>query len=176
MNLDGWKDFTVNDLFEIKNGKGITQEEIQENPGTFEAVQSGSENNAVMGLIDREYCVQQKYTMTDEMCLSVARSGTSGFVALHDRGCVVGDSAKILLLRDRKHANVFVYLFIQTLLAANQFKFNYGRKVKTDLYKEMVVKLPVKENQPDWGFMENVIRKCMSKTYEKFNSYMKILN
>lgn len=51
MNLDinAWKPFQVKRLLEIRNGRGITKEEIDDNSGTFEAVQSGEDNNGVIG-------------------------------------------------------------------------------------------------------------------------------
>ena len=102
------------------NGKGITQEEIDENPGDFAAVQSAEENNGVMGKIDLDYCKSMNYTFTEKPCLTVARSGSAGFVSYQVFGCVVGDSAKILLLPD-EIATETNYLFLRTLLTANRF-------------------------------------------------------
>lgn len=51
IDMTNWANFIVDDLFEIINGKGITVEEIESNPGDFEAVQSGEGNNGVMGSI-----------------------------------------------------------------------------------------------------------------------------
>lgn len=42
------------------------------------------------------------YIFTEEPCLTVARTGSAGFVAYQPFGCVVGDSAKILLLKNEK--------------------------------------------------------------------------
>ena len=166
MNLDiiSWKDFVVNDLFEIINGKGITSEEIENNPGDLEAVQSGEGNNGVIGLIDRSYCRDMDYSWCEKPCLTVARSGTSGFVSFHKNGCVVGDSAKILLLKDQNARSSYVYLFIQTLLKANRFKYTYGRKVTEALYGKTIIKLPsTAEGTPDWQWMESYIASLHSK-------------
>ena len=166
MNLDiiSWKDFVVNELFEIINGKGITSEEIEDNPGDFEAVQSGEGNNGVMGLIDRSYCREMGYSCCEEPCLTVARSGTSGFISFHKKGCVVGDSAKILLLKDQNARSSYVYLFIQTLLKANRFKYTYGRKVTEALYGKTIIKLPsTAEGKPDWQWMEDYMALLHSK-------------
>ncbi len=159
INTCEWREFTVGEIFNILNGKGITQEEIELNPGSFAAVQSGEDNNGIIGRIDRNYCIEQGYTMTDDICLTVARSGTSGFVSFQAHGCVVGDSAKILLLKDRTAANTFVYLFLQTILLANQYKYSYGRKVTEDKYKLVILKLPTNpDGTPDWVFMEQFIK------------------
>lgn len=164
IDMTNWTNFTVGDLFEIINGKGITTEEIENNPGDFEAVQSGEGNNGVMGYISKSYCRNKGYSYSEEPCLTVARSGTSGYVSFHENGCVVGDSAKILLLREQKAKSVKMYLFIQTLLSANRFKYTYGRKVTEDLYSKTIVKLPATaDGEPDWQWMESYIDSLHSK-------------
>lgn len=177
MNLDitQWKEFKLSSIFTIHNGKGITKEEIEENEGNFTVVQSGEENNGVLGKISREYCEMMDYTFCDDPCLTVARSGSAGFVSFQIDGCVVGDSAKILLL-DKSVASVEIYVFLQTLLSANRFKYAYGRKVTESKYMNEVIKLPIQfaEDEtplidatkrysddgfiPDWKWMENYIK------------------
>ena len=155
IDMTDWKPFFVGDIFDIINGKGITTEEIENNPGDLEAVQSGEGNNGVIGYIDKTYCQDKGYSYCEEACLTVARSGTSGFVSFHKNGCVVGDSAKILLLKDSDVKTTQVYLFLQTLLEANRFKYTYGRKVTEALYRKTVIKLPVlPDGEPDWQWME----------------------
>lgn len=175
LEINNWKSFKVGRIFSILNGKGITNDEIEENPGTFNAVQSGEENNGVLGKIDLIYCKKKKYTVSEQSCLTVARSGSAGYVSFQPNGCVVGDSAKILLLPEKIASNG-VYLFIQTLLTANRFKYAYGRKVTEEKYAEDEIKLPIlsaadgtpvidNSNEfsdegyiPDWQFMEDYIK------------------
>lgn len=175
LNVDKWEDFYVGRIFTMMNGKGITKEEIELNKGNLTAIQSGEENNGVLGKISESYCKQMKYTMTCKPCLTVARTGSAGFVSYQGEGCVVGDSAKILLL-DEAVANVYTYLFLQTMLTANRFKYDYGRKVTESKYLDDILKLPIqyddKDNPiiddskkysdkgyiPDWQFMEEYIK------------------
>lgn len=174
LNLSDWKEFTVSSVFSIHNGKGITKEEIEEHPGTFTVVQSGEGNNGILGKIDPDYCRRMRYTLSVEPCLTVARSGSAGSVSFQPDGCVAGDSAKILLLKkaapDYSH-----YLFLQTVLCANRFKYAYGRKVTEAKYGNDTILLPVRhyadgtprldpahtysENGyvPDWEFMKKYI-------------------
>ena len=158
-NTRKWRRFLISDLFTIQNGKGITADEIEEFKGDFPAVQSGELNNGVLGFIDRKYCEEMNYTMTTSPCLTVARTGTAGFVAFQENGCVVGDSAKILLLKNSNVANKYVYLFLATILNANRYKFSYGRKVTEEKYNNLSIKLPVTPNgAPDFAFMESYIK------------------
>lgn len=174
LEIDKWEEFTISALFTLLNGKGITKEEIEENNGSLIAVQSGEENNGVLGKIDKQYCIKMGYTLTDKMCLTVARTGSAGFVSFQSEGCVVGDSAKILLLDDRI-ATKPIYLFLQTILSANRFKYDYGRKVTEEKYLSDIIKLPIQRDNngnpiiddnhtysekgyiPDWQFMEDYI-------------------
>lgn len=170
-----WKPFKVGSLFELHNGQGITQDEIAENAGDFNAVQSGEDNNGVIGKIDLEYCKKMGYKYTKKPCLTVARTGSAGFVSYQKYGCVVGDSAKILLLPD-EIATTENYLFLQTVLMANKFKYDYGRKVTEENYLKEIIALPIKHNDdgslyideektysdegyvPDWAFIKKYIR------------------
>ncbi|EAK0456415.1 methyltransferase [Campylobacter upsaliensis] len=163
MNLDveRWVSFQVKDVLSIQNGKGITTEEIEENAGDFAVVQSGEENNGVLGKIDLNHCKLKGYIYTEKPCLTVARSGSAGFVSFQKDGCVVGDSAKILLLPDEV-AKTEIYLFLHSILTANRFKYDYGRKVTENKYMSDYIDLPAitkgHKKKPDFEFMENYIK------------------
>lgn len=175
LKINEWEEFFVGRLFTMLNGKGITKEEIELNKGDLPAIQSGEENNGVLGKISESYCKVAKYTMTRKQCLTVARTGSAGFVSYQGEGCVVGDSAKILLL-DENVANVYTYMFLHTMLTANRFKYDYGRKVTESKYLNDILKLPIQRDDkgnpivdadkkysdkgyvPDWQFMEDYIK------------------
>ena len=164
LNIEEWKEYAVSDIFyPFINGKGITDREIKDNPGKLVAVQSSSENNACMGFIDEEYCKEMKYKIVKMPCLTVARSGSSGFVSFQENGCVIGDSAKALIARyDR--VNKYHYLFLRTILMANMYKFTYGRKVKAPQYMELRIALPADATgNPDWDFIECYIKSLNHK-------------
>ena len=176
LNVYSWKEFKVSSILTIINGCGITKEEIEENKGDFNAVQSGEENNGVLGKIDKNYCISMKYAISERPCLTVARSGSAGFVSFQPNGCVVGDSAKILLLEESV-ADERIYLFIQTILTSLRLKYAYGRKVTKEKYLNEIIKLPVVYLQngepyidktykyseqgfvPDWSYMKRFIDK-----------------
>jgi len=158
LNISNWKPFLVSDIFVLYNGAGITKEEIEDNPGDFAAIQSGADNNGCIGYISKAYCKLMNYIYVEEPCLTVARTGSAGFVAYQPKGCVVGDSAKILLLKNIEHRKPAIYLFLRTVLTANQYKYTYGRKVTEEKYLSDTLLLPsINALEPDWSFMENYI-------------------
>lgn len=159
LNKENWEMFCVKDIFIIQNGRGITNEEIEENKGNFPAVQSGAENNGIIGHIDLNYCKNQNYCYEVEPCLTVARTGSSGFISLQPNGCVVGDSAKILKLKERGYNSIYVLIFLRTILLKLMYKYAYGRKVTEEKYYEEMILLPSKSDKsPDWEYMENYIK------------------
>lgn len=159
LNVESWNKFKVSDIFNpFINGKGLTEQEIKDNPGHLVAVQSSSENNACMGLIDEQYCKEMKYKIVYQPCLTVARSGSAGFVSFQPDGCVIGDSAKALTTR-KKNVNICHYLFLRTVLMKSMYRYTYGRKVKAEQYMNMEIALPTTtEGEPDWSFMERYIK------------------
>ena len=163
VNTTYWKVFRVGELFDIIGGKGITKNEIFEHQGALPAIQSGEENFGCIGHIDKDYCLKQKYTISKGECLTVARSGSSGYVGYQASQCVVGDSAKIL--EPRFEANTLRLLFIRSALMVNKAKYAYSDKVTNENYAKDIIKLPsTPDGSPDWKYMEEYMRKIEQRT------------
>lgn len=161
MNLDikNWKRFCIGDLFDIRSGKYCCNEEIYSTPGDFVVVQGGENNFGCFGKIDKQYCIDNNYTLTDKPCLTVSRWGTVGYVSYQKYGCVVGKSACILELKEVNKNSDGVMLFLQTVLNMLRFKYCYGRGIVSHKYILEHIKLPQDVNgKPDWQFMEDYIK------------------
>lgn len=173
IDISGWKDFRIGELFDILNGTGITKKEIYEHPGSLPAIQSGKENNGCLGFIDEDYCKIRNYKISKGMCLTVARSGSSGFVAFQPMKCVVGDSAKIL--QPIFDANRDRLMFLRVLLLVNMSKYAYDDKVTYENYINDTIKLPVLPNEsPDWEYMESYIRRTEKKLSNRIDLLGKV--
>ena len=152
-----YKPFNVGDIFFITNGKGITRQEIKDHPGELAAIQSAATNNGIMGFIDEDYCRERNYSFTLEPCLTVARTGSSGYVTFQEHGCCVGDSAKLLLLKGNKKTKN-IYLYLRTILMANKYRYTFARKVTEENYLNDIIELPINEDDEiDYEYMENYI-------------------
>ena len=153
IEIISWKYFKVSELFEVISGKGVTKQEIYEHPGELPAIQSGEVNFGRIGYLDYNYCVSKKYSISKGECLTVARSGSSGFVGYQPQQCVVGDSAKIL--EPKFEANTKRLLFIRALLMVNKSLFAYTDKVTTSSYENSSFPLPTTPTgEPDFQYME----------------------
>ena len=173
IDISTWKEFQVGQLFKILNGKGITKNEIYEHQGDIPAIQSGEEDFGRIGFLDYDYCVSQKYTISSGACLTVARSGSSGYVGYQPAKCVVGDSAKIL--EPKFDANKERLLFIRALLMVNKAKYAYTDKVTRENYERDVIYLPVlADGTPDWEYMEKYIKKVEQQQAENLKNLQKL--
>lgn len=72
LNISDWESFCASDIFFLYNGSGITKEEIEDNPGSFPAVQSGADNNGCIGYISKDYCKAMNYTYVRKVVIVMA--------------------------------------------------------------------------------------------------------
>jgi len=49
-------------------------------------------------------------------------------------------------------------MFFVTVLNLEQYRYNYGRKASQTGIKQISIKLPAKDNKPDFEYMEKYIK------------------
>ena len=159
-----WSIFKIEDIFEIKNGYGITKEDIELCQGNIPAIQGGDENNGILGFLKENL----NFLFINEPCLTLARVGSAGALNLFQNGCYIGDKAKALLLKPNfeKYKNIFIYSFLKTIINQNKYRYSYGRGVITNEYYNLNFILPIDDlGNPNWEYMEQYIK---SLPYSKY--------
>jgi len=157
LGISSWKKFKIMDIFNFKRGKGITKEEIENNAGLIPCIQSGEMNRGIIGYMNSIFINDKFHTYILAPFLSLARSGTSGCVNIQNKNSYVGDST--IALKLKQEANIYIYLFLETILNLERYRYTYGRKVVIEKYIEQFISLPADiEGNPDWIFMENYIK------------------
>ena len=163
-NVTDWSDFKIKDIFKIINGKGITLEEIEENPGNIPAIQGGESNNGILGKMSNIFIGDKNYCYINVPFLSLARVGSSGCINLQNKGCYIGDKSKALIPKQK--LSIYCLIFLKPILNCLKNKFSYGKGVRTENYNNLKIKLPTDKNgNPDWEYMENYIK---SLPYSKY--------
>lgn len=66
-------------------------------------------------------------------------------------------SDEIAIFKHEK-LNLYTGLFLSTIINQNKYKYSFGRKAFYNKYSKDFIKLPAKNNEPDWEFMENYIK------------------
>jgi len=154
MNVLSWRSFVLRDVFAFTRGKGITTDEITENAGSIPCIQSGEIDNGIIGYMDASFVHSKSHVYVAAPFLSVARSGTSGIVNVQTSDSYLGDSVYALKLK--READVYIYLFLATILNKERYRYTYGRKVTAHKYIEQSIKLPTTLlGTPDWAYMRH---------------------
>lgn len=147
LNIEDWQYFKFKDIFSIKKGKRLTKED--QIAGDIFYISSSSNNNGVDNLISNGF--------TDENCLSFACYGSIGEVFYQENKCWISDNCNAIYLKN-KNLNKYISLFLITIMKLDQYRFSYGMTAKKGRLEKFSIKLPTKNNQPDFEFMENYIK------------------
>lgn len=149
LNIENWRWFIFDDLFEIERGRGPRKNEL-DGTGNTPVVTSSDQNNGWTDFTNAK---------------PIHRGNTIG---VNRNGSVAEAFYQPLPFCSTEDVHVFnpkfkmtkyVALFIATLIKKEKYRYNYGRKWGIGRMKTSKIKLPVdKSGQPDWQIMEDYIK------------------
>ncbi|WP_339033609.1 restriction endonuclease subunit S [Spiroplasma endosymbiont of Cantharis rufa] len=151
-----WKMFNLLDIFNIKNGKNIS-EEIAKNleKGNVSFVSTTEKNNGIKYKIDIDSTMA---TIYESGYLSLAKNGNVGQVFYQDNPFVKTSDVLVLQCKYKKLL-LAEGLFFKYMIEKSKIKFNYGRKITADRIKQVKFKLPITYNEePDFILIDNFVK------------------
>ena len=153
LNVSGWREFCIGDLFDIHPTKAMDGVNVEECVGSgVPLVVNQSNNNGVAGLCN--YPPSEKGGM---ITFSDTWEGETFFYQPDD---FIG-FAHVQGMRPKKpNLSGECLLVIATVLEFEaRGRYSYGRKKRRDIITKQMIKLPADTNgNPDWQFMENYIK------------------
>lgn len=157
-----WGEFYITDMFkDIQRGKRLTKN--NQKTGDIPYVSSSAINNGVDNFISNTEKVRQFSN-----CLSIANSGSVGACFYHPYKFVASDHITHL---KSEGMNMFVYLFIATMINRLSEKYNFNREINDKRICREKIMLPInKEDKPDYEYMEQYVKNIM---IDKYNYYKK---
>ncbi|MFA6437289.1 MAG: restriction endonuclease subunit S [Candidatus Paceibacterota bacterium] len=157
LEIDKWESFIIGKLFKVTLGSHIHSLEIEEivaekSNKNISYVTRTATNNGVELFVENNVSIEEKINLAN--CITV---GAEGFKAFFQPLNFINGN-KISIIRHYK-LNKYVALFISTLLNLEiEKKFNYGRGATKERISQLKIKLPVKNGNPDFEYMENYIK------------------
>lgn len=148
LNTDAWLEFALIDFFNMKAGKYISKVDYED--GTIPYITASDTTNAVMKMIDTP-------PTFDGNCITIGKIGIASYYQPHPF-CASSDVTILTPKENCQKFNKYKALFIVTVLNKERFKWSYGRQIRLGDCKELIIRLPAKNNQPDWDFMEDFIK------------------
>lgn len=142
-----WKEFKLCNLFDIK--AGVYHYSNEYNEGQTPYVSASNVNNGISQKIDLKADFNGN-------CIIIGKVGCTAFYQSKDF-CATSD-VNILIPKKIKF-NKYIGLFIVSVINKSEnYKWSYGRQCRVGDSNEIIIKLPTKNNQPDWEYMENFIK------------------
>ncbi len=141
--------FLYSDLFDIKKGKRIVASKISER-GNCPLVSAIDKNNGIRDMLDVE-------PNHEGNTITVNYNGSVGEAFYQSDPYWATDDVNVLYPKFK--LNVFIAMFLITLVKKEKYRFNYGRKWHKERMENTKIKLPVNtDGEPDWKFMEDYIK------------------
>lgn len=147
-----WKEFTYEELFEIKKGIRLTKSDMVLGETPF--IGSTDSNNGLTALIGQN-------PIHKGNVLTLNYNGSVGECFYQPKDFWASDDVNVLYPKQSKFSrfNVYIALFFIPLIKVEQYRFNYGRKWHTERMKISKLVAPVKDDGLlDLDFMENYIK------------------
>ncbi|MEA3352552.1 MAG: restriction endonuclease subunit S [Campylobacterota bacterium] len=148
LNINNWQSFKLEDLFYIKGSKTTPLWELKDyGEGIYPYVTTKATNNG----IDNFYNYY-----TEEGNVLTVDSAVLGYCAYQELPFSASDHVEKLI--PKFELNRYIALFLTTIINSEQYRYNYGRKCSQTRMKTINIKLPTKNNKPDFKYMENYIK------------------
>lgn len=150
-----WKYFNLVDLFEISASKDELMDDLVQG-GTTPYVTSSDSNNGITDYVEEE-------ATNSAGTITANRGGSVGYF-YYQPVPYKATPVDVRILKPKFHINAFNAMFLITILQMEKYRFNYSRKMGTDRLNNLSIKLPAKNREPDFEFMESYIK---SLSYSK---------
>lgn len=144
-----FKDFIYSDLFDIKKGKRIVASKLSTR-GDCPLVAAIDKNNGIRDMLD----VKPNH---DGNTITVNYNGSVGEAFYQENPYWATDDVNVLY--PKFELNVFIAMFLITMIRKEKYRFSFGRKWHKERMKKSMIRLPVNAvGEPDWTFMEEYIK------------------
>ena len=154
LDISGWEEYELNGILpQIKRGTRIKKNNRTE--GSIPLITAGNINQGIAGYIEKNEELFTKNSITVDMF------GNAFF-----RDYIFFADDNIIVFKN-DNLNTKQLLFINVALQYLTQIFDYRNQFRIASIDNLKIKLPTKNNQPDWEYMENYITQKQAEVQEK---------
>lgn len=164
LNIASWNKYQVGELFDVVYGVNLELnacvETTKDDPESVNFVSRSKDNNGVTAYIKRIEDLEPQ----SAGIITVAGGGSSVLSTfVQDEPFYSGRDMYLLIPKERyKHISKEAKMFVCTVLMKNKYRYSFGRQANKTL-PYIQLKLPSKNNEPDWNFMKDYIKSLYHK-------------
>ena len=174
INIQNWKEFKIEDLFELvklnklnseDSRKFRTLEETDRNK--VPAIVAKKGNNGVM-----YYVAKEDYETTSNKLVIIGDGAVaSGLVYYHENEFTILHNAYAIDIKEKGEYSRYTFLFLKTIIQTMIYnQYGYEEKPTWNKVKLNRIYLPVDiSGEPDWKYMESYIKQLYTR--ERESSY-----
>ena len=142
-----FKDFLIKDIFEVTGTKTTSITELKKiGEGKYPYVTTSSKNFGQNGQFN--HYTENGHVLTLE-------SAVNGVCFYQDKEFSASDHVEKLTSKSEVSKEFLIY--VSVLINKQTFRFNYGRKANQDRIKNMIISLPVINNEINYKFIDDFI-------------------
>lgn len=161
-----WKEFFIEDVFNIKSGKRLTKADMAD--GDIPFIGATDSNNGITGFI------ANKNSSLDKNVLGVNYNGSVVYNFYHPYEAVFSDDVKRLSFKEFE-GNKYSFLFVKALIMQQKSKYEYGYKFNGERMKRQKILLPVtSQGKPDYAFMESFMKKKEIELLKAYGNHVSL--
>lgn len=151
VNISNWYEFELGKVVDILPGKRLTKADMI--PGEIPFVGASAKNHGITSWVSN---MNESY---DSKVLGVNYNGSIAESFYHEEGSLFSDDVKRIKIREEDNPSKLKYLFLKTLIYENKKKYPYGYKLSESRMRSMIIKMPRKNDKPDWEYIEDFMSK-----------------
>lgn len=169
LDLSKWKLFRFDSVFSYKRGKRYIKED--HSFGDIAYISSTKNNNGIDA-----YVSPPDYMKVYKNKITLNNSGSVGYCFYHPYEFVCSDHCTVIdILCEKQELNIYIAIFLKPIIEKFKDKYVFSREISDERLKKETIMLPIDENEnPDWQFMEDFIKK--SSTNVVFDDQKKMKN
>lgn len=162
-NAVAFKDFLMEDIFDIVKGKRLTKED--QTVGNTLFIGATAENHGQTARIGQE-------PLFPANTITVSYNGSVGEAFYQEEPYWASDDINVLFLKDYK-LNKYIALYLCATIRKAGKLFYYNQKWNLERMKVTKISLPVtSEDLPDWNYMEKIIKEIEIGYIRDLDAYL----
>ena len=149
LNSSNWVYFNLIDWFNV----GSTRDDLITGlslGGQTPYITSSETNNGVTSFV-------QEISSSGANTITANRGGSVGYFFYQPIN-YLATPVDVRILSPKFDLNPFIGMFLATILQMEKYRYNYSRKMGTARLKRFKIKLPTKNNRPDWKLIEKYMK------------------
>lgn len=153
-----WADFFVEKIIDVQSGARLTKADQKD--GFLPFVGASDSNNGITEFISNTNI------STDSNVLGVNYNGSVGYAFYHPYVATFSDDVKRLSFKSQNNSK-YTLLFLKHIIERQSKKYAYGYKFNGQRMNRQIIKLPSKNKEPDFEFMEQYMKRIENRILEK---------